>query len=391
MSNMLTQPPVYMVKRLCSRNRFLVVVVLLACFTPVYPASINAIKWAKSDTSVQFFITPSQRVGYLTENLLAENGYFVLELLGITQNYGTKWIEVKEPYLSRVLVQSDGDRLKFFFYPPVMTNMSIDYDRTKKDTLVVTITPFLKNPEGCKVIIIDPGHGGKSRGARSAYKINGKYVWEKDVVLQMSYKLKRLIDQSPGYVARLTRTDDSYVGLSERVELSRKLGGDLFVSIHCNAVRGFRATNARGIEFYCWSHRGTDSETGKFLESLENEEMLDISQTDSNGQLKKVLTNLLKEELQVQKQESLNLCSMLNASFKKDSYFLKYNRGIKEARFKVLANYEMPATLIEVGFISNPYEAKLLIDSDFQWRACRAIFAGIQGYFSSKRLTVTAE
>lgn len=351
----------------------------------VIGATIKSIKWKTSPESLYFLITPDKRIPYTTENRLVEEGYFSVELSGITTRYENKTVPINDFRLSQVKIQPLSNRLKFIFYPQSVVSFSVGYDNQEKNCLVVSITPTLKKLENCRVIIIDPGHGGKSRGARSAYKINGRYVWEKDIVLQIAYKLKRLIDHSPGFVAYLTRTDDRYISLSRRVELAQKMKGDLFISIHCNAVSGFRPSRVRGIEFFCWNEKGSESEAVKFLERLENDEMGNsIINPTNNHHLKRILTNLLKEELELQKQKSKQFCYLLNKTFRENSYFRKYNRGVKEARFKVLANYSMPAVLIEVGFLSNKYEARLLVNPDFQWIVSRAIFKGIKKYFSTQ-------
>ena len=229
-------------------------------------------------------------------------------------------------------------------------------------------------------IVIDPGHGGKSRGARSAYKINGRYVWEKDVVLSVSKRLKHLIDASPHLVCVLTREDDYYVSLGERVDFAQNLNADMFVSIHCNAGPGFKPTKARGIEFFCWSERGSRNEALRFLERLENDENV-ASPKERNNQI--LFTRLLRDSLTYQKEASYRLCEALDKEFRRYPYFQRYNRGIKEARFRVLANGGMPAVLIEIGFISNKYEARHLVDSHFKGIIARAIFNGINRYFAS--------
>lgn len=332
---------------------------------------------------MKFCIFLNEPVKFLTEDWLSTKGYFSVELSGIAANYGARYVEVGDPRLSQVVMESHSGRLKFTFFTQEGVKFDVGYDSEGKNCLVINIQRISQKPSVPKKVILDPGHGGEARGARSAHKIKGEYLWEKDVVLDIALKLKRLCDNSPNLQAFMTRTDDRYVSLYERVKFAEEVKGELFISIHCNAIEGFRPTEARGVEFYCWSERGSDYEAGRFLEQLENDEFLETVKSGANNNLKKILTDLLKEELRKQKNQSLYLCQILNTSFKKFPYFQRYNRGVKEARFKVLANYSMPAVLIETGFISNKYEARLLSDQNFQWTIAKAIFNGIAEYFSS--------
>jgi N-acetylmuramoyl-L-alanine amidase len=350
------------------------------------PATIKSIKWVKTSSALDFRITTDTRVRFTTRNCLSERGYFTLEMSNISANYGNKWLEVKDFRLGKVKVDSFNDTLRFTFYPSVMVTYDFLYDAKNANCLVTKIMPVVRKPGDNKIIIIDPGHGGKSKGARSAYKVNGKYVWEKDLVLNVARKLKRKIDLMPGYKAYLTRNSDTYVSLARRVEFAQKMQGDLFLSIHCNAVDGYRASQARGIEFFCWSERGSENEAIRYLEKMENDVDLYKETSNGNNDVKKILKNLIKEGIEIQKDESLRFCNILDDSFRENSYFKKYNRGVKEARFKVLANHVMPSALIEVGFMSNKYEVRNLVRDTFQNDVCNAIFNSITRYFSYQHL-----
>ncbi len=356
---------------------------------PAHSASVESIKWVRSPDSLDFQIRLSDRVAYTISDHITRKGYFSVQLKDISSNYGNRWIDVNNIYLRRVKVDSARDTLRLTFYPQVLVRYSVHYDRANMNFLHISLTPVVKKRSNSKIIVLDPGHGGKSRGARSAVKINGSYVWEKDLVLDIAYKLKRLIDLSPDYIACMTRTDDRYLGLTDRIKYAQKMGGDLFISIHCNAVGGYRSSKARGIEFFHWSERGSEHEAVRFLERIENEEHRDCAAPDNNGELKAILTTLFKEELEERKRESRDFCKILNASFCQYPYFREYNRGIKKARFKVLANHMMPSVLVELGFMSNKSEIYRLVDEEFQWQACKAMFASIRKYFSYDFITAS--
>ncbi len=237
-----------------------------------------------------------------------------------------------------------------------------------------------------KVVIIDPGHGGDSKGARSSRKVNGRYIWEKDLNLVIAKVLKEVIDSSPNMTAFLTRTRDKDMTLTERIAFAEHHRGDVFISIHCNATRGYEATRAQGIELFYWNEKGSDNAAVKYLEELENEGQLNINGSKQNATL---FRNLLKDKLEVEKNKSIEVCNNVSTALKDIAYFRKYNRGIKSARFRVLVNYYMPALLIECGFINNPTEVKHLLDRKFHVNLARSVFNGLNLYFAQKDMNFT--
>ena len=206
-----------------------------------------------------------------------------------------------------------------------------------------------------KLIIIDPGHGGFNKGARSYRKIKGKYYWEKDLVLQYALKLKSLMSQSSNVTALLTRSTDDYVSLTDRVEFAQNNEGDLFLSIHLNDSPNPHSRTARGLELFHWNETGSNNAADQYLEKLENDQMLPKLSQAQDTQLKRILAGMLKDALEEQKNRSARLCDMMWDSFRKSPYFEKYHRDppVKSARFVVLANYAMPSLLVEAGFLSN--------------------------------------
>ncbi|VEB31665.1 N-acetylmuramoyl-L-alanine amidase [Legionella pneumophila] len=110
--------------------------------------------------------------------------------------------------------------------------------------------------------MLDAGHGGKDPGARGPRRSN-----EKDVVLAITLKLKRLIDRQPGMRAVLTRSGDYYVGLRQRLDIARKYNGDVFISIHADA---FNNPHSNGASVFALSQRGATSEAARWLAEKEN-------------------------------------------------------------------------------------------------------------------------
>lgn len=217
-----------------------------------------------------------------------------------------------------------------------------------------------------KRIVIDPGHGGFDPGA-----VNKRLgLTEKEITLKLAMKLKALIEKNSNIKVFLTRNADYYVTLSDRTVTANQYQADLFISLHCN---GFKDASARGIETFLSSRKASDAEAARVAE-LENAPAKDepIFQKDNSVDIESILRSLhrhtfLKESRELAKK---TLDGMLRrASFS--------NRGVKSANFFVLRHAQMPAILIEAGFITNYSEAKKLQKEDFQQKIARGIYEAI--------------
>lgn len=243
-----------------------------------------------------------------------------------------------------------------------------------------TASPPTASPAASRkkpLVILDPGHGGWHKGA--AGTVNGRTVWEKDLTMSMARKTKTLLDARGRYEVILTRTQDVYVGLYERVQFAEKREGDLFVSIHCNATDNPSARNrARGLEFWYWNKNGSTSAAARELERLENDESGNPGLSQALPQARRLLSSLMADQLEVQALQSRKVCEAMESVFLRQSYFRQYYRGIHSARFKVLENYMMPSVLVEVGFLSHPTEARLLASGQFQDQAAQCLADSIE-------------
>ncbi|WP_058533317.1 N-acetylmuramoyl-L-alanine amidase family protein [Legionella saoudiensis] len=222
------------------------------------------------------------------------------------------------------------------------------------------------------IVVLDAGHGGKDSGARGPHASK-----EKDVVLAITLKLKRLIDQQPGMHAVLTRSGDYYVGLRERLDIARKYNGDIFVAIHADA---FHNPHSNGASVFALSQRGATSEAAHWLAEKENYSELggvNLGELDDqNGIVRSVLIDLSQT-------------ATINAGLEMGKRVLNqlggfaklHNSRVEQARFVVLKSPDIPSILVETGFISNPREEQNLTSPAYQLRLSQAIFQGIKGYF----------
>ncbi len=214
-------------------------------------------------------------------------------------------------------------------------------------------------------VVIDPGHGGRFTGARGC---SGSL--EKHLTLDISKRLKRLLEENLGMNVYMTRETDCHVFLRDRTGLANKTKADLFISVHCNA---FKDPQAHGTETFFLSESRTDLERAVALR--ENQDFIDELKDAPEGMqdfLTTILASLTQNEFL---EESSELAELVQTALIKRLGLR--DRGVKQAPFYVLVGAYMPAILVEVAFMSNPTEEKLLLDPDFQEKAAYAIYEGV--------------
>jgi len=394
--------------------------------------NLSSLTWQSLPDSFLLTITTDTSIRYTVVDRLDKDGCFFIDILNIAQTYENRSYQPEDPRINKIDIQSNPEaktiRLTFFPKPgtrwsvepgerPINLKVQLRQEKPVPDTrleikspvatpntntiatpVILSGTPATPPPapptspapparteselKGRKLVIIDPGHGGYNKGARCARKINGTYYYEKDLVLNIAQKLQFLIEKSPNLTAVMTREKDEYVSLIDRVDIAQKKEGALFISIHLNDAP--QSSTARGIEIYHWAETGANDAALRYLEKLENDQDLPKVSDAQDQHLKQILKGMLKDALEEEKISSERVCEAMWQSFQTNPYFRTYHRTppIKSAHFTVLANYAMPAILIEVGFLSNTKEAQYLVTESFQWTTARLIHNGIQNYFA---------
>ena len=226
---------------------------------------------------------------------------------------------------------------------------------------------------GINTVVIDPGHGGKDPGAISP---NNNY--EKTVVLKVSLLLGEMIQKNfPEVKVIYTRNDDRFIGLAKRAKIANDIGADLFISIHANAIE---IPSANGFETWVLGLYKSQAalEVAKFENSAilmeENNEQT-YSEFDPNDPDAYIALSMRQNAF-------LDQSLILANAIQKDSK-LKLglrNRGVKQAGFMVLYRATMPAVLVELGFLSNPRDEKLLISKSGQIKLANHLFEGFKNY-----------
>lgn len=225
----------------------------------------------------------------------------------------------------------------------------------------------LKNRQNINVIVLDPGHGGRDPGA-----INRQLgIKEKDINLSIALKVGEYINRyMPDVEVVYTREDDRFVELEQRGLIATRAGGDLFISIHANSAQNTRAS---GIEVYFMGLARTQSalramkrensvieleEGGGPIELSEEELLIYELANAGNLAISETLATMIEDQLRTRANRS--------------------SRGVKQAGFMVLWNLPMPAVLIELGFITNPDEARYMTSENGQAILASAIFRAIR-------------
>lgn len=237
--------------------------------------------------------------------------------------------------------------------------------------LLLATTAFAEPPR--PVIILDPGHGGAQEGA-----IGPQGVFEKNVCLQIAFKLKALLQKSVGAQVFLTREKDALVHLSDRVEFANKKTPTLFVSIHANSMptRKQREVTS-GIETYFLSASATDDNARRTADR-ENAESLHSLVPRGEDTLAYILADLERSEAHV---DSSRLAYAIHQKLIEGT--AAQDRGVQQAPFYVLMGVTAPAVLVEVGFISHPEEGKKLKDAAYQDTVASAIASGVKEFLAT--------
>lgn len=219
-------------------------------------------------------------------------------------------------------------------------------------------------------VIIDAGHGGKDPGAMGQNKSK-----EKEIVLDISMRIKRILEKE-GIKVKLTRTDDNFITLQERTEFASKTKADAYISIHANFSP---KRSVSGIEVFALRNL-TMSEKGDENRMLNKKVFLsNLSTNPRDKNVESVVEDLLYEYKQ---SESLKLARKMGENLSRS--LKASNRGTKTAGFYVLRNTFIPAVLVEVGFLSNAKEERLLKSDSYRDKVARSIANTLLDYSKGK-------
>jgi N-acetylmuramoyl-L-alanine amidase len=223
------------------------------------------------------------------------------------------------------------------------------------------------------LVALDPGHGGLDTGTKGP---NGEL--EKDIVLNFAQVLRGRIEKSGKYRVLMTRTDDTFVPLADRVRMARAAGAALFVSIHADALpRG--EGDAQGASVYTLSDTASDSEAAKLAEQENRADV--IAGVDLKAEPDDVANILLDLAERETKAFSLQFARKIVGELKRATRLHK--KPLKSAGFRVLRAPDVPSVLVELGYVSNHADLRELLSDTWRNRTAETIAQAIDSYLST--------
>lgn len=229
------------------------------------------------------------------------------------------------------------------------------------------------------IVAIDAGHGGKDPGAVG--KLN---ILEKDITLLIAKELERTLRDTKGYKPVMIRRDDSFVDLNDRYQNARKVGADIFVSIHADA---FRLASVKGASVFVWSEEASSitAENLSKKELANNPEVkAKIGKLDVNDFDEDAARTLYQLVYEAKIENSILLGNKILDKLRLDPYTKLHKKNVEFADFRVLKSIDIPSVLVESGFLSNPEDAARLKGKPGRRMIARSIFLGIHNYFKEK-------
>ena len=249
--------------------------------------------------------------------------------------------------------------------------VSKDDSGTSKKTAAAT-TPAKQPVKTKRVIVLDPGHGGKDPGA-----IGYSGVHEKRLTLAFGQELKKELE-TQGYKVYLTRNSDVFIPLRDRVNLARKHDADLFISIHADSTRNRKA---KGLSVYTLSEHASDKEAEALAERENKADVIaGLNLVEHSKEVSDILINLAQRE-------SMNKSSELATHMVRElrQSVSLVNDTHRFAGFAVLKAPDVPSVLLEMGYMSNAQEEKSLQQASYRQKLATAVRKAVDNYFRSMR------
>jgi N-acetylmuramoyl-L-alanine amidase len=230
----------------------------------------------------------------------------------------------------------------------------------------------VRKVERLTIVAIDPGHGGEDPGA-----IGPSGLKEKDVVLAVALRLRDKLNALPGLRAMLTRDDDFFVPLYDRVRKARRVQADLFISLHADA---FMTPRARGASVFALSSGAATSAAARWMADKENNADLVGGVNQRGRKDAQLLRTMLEMSTAAQIRDSLAVGDEILQRIGRVGQLHKSK--VEQAGFAVLKAPDIPSILVETAFISNPQEEALLRSARYQDKLVDALVTGVRRYFA---------
>jgi N-acetylmuramoyl-L-alanine amidase len=279
------------------------------------------------------------------------------------------------------LVPTDRDRfLGLAMTAPTQPVAAAPLAQSPASTATVNPQPGSRKAKSAKpVVVLDPGHGGLDAGT-----LGTAGTAEKDVVLRFARQLREKLIATGRFDVRMTREIDVFVRLDERVRMARELGCELFISLHTDSVPAQIAhLNVRGATVYTMSELTGDARAQQLAEK---ENLSDVVagvelRHDEQPEVASILTDLMRRETA---NNSLNFTTTLLPYMKKVTGLSREPH--RHAAFKVLRAPDFPSVLVELGFLSNKEDEKLLVAKGWQEQVASSVTQAVEAYFAKRQV-----
>jgi N-acetylmuramoyl-L-alanine amidase len=224
------------------------------------------------------------------------------------------------------------------------------------------------------LIVIDPGHGGIDNGAKAP---SGEL--EKDVVLNFAQTLRARLEATRKYQVAMTRSDDTFIALTERVKFARAHGAALLISVHADAIPKSEG-QAEGATVYTLSENASDAEAARLAEAENKADVIaGVDLTAEPGDVANILVDLAQRET---KTYSAQFARTLVGQIKATARLHK--NPLKAAGFKVLTAPDVPSVLVELGYMSTKNDLKQLTSAEWQGKTATALAQAVDAYFAPR-------
>jgi N-acetylmuramoyl-L-alanine amidase len=226
------------------------------------------------------------------------------------------------------------------------------------------------------VIVIDPGHGGVDNGTQSGGET------EKNLVLGFGLALRDRIEQTGKYRVVMTRSDDTFIPLADRVRIAHNQSAALFVSIHADALPR-REGDAQGATIYTLSDRASDAEAERLAETENKADAIGgVNLTEEPTEVADILIDLAQRETRT----FSNRFARLLAGEMKNSARM-YKHPLKSAGFRVLKAPDVPSVLVELGYVSNKSDLEHLVSENWRSKTVGSMAQAIDAFFAKRLVT----
>jgi N-acetylmuramoyl-L-alanine amidase len=247
-------------------------------------------------------------------------------------------------------------------------------NHTERADMPAAHAPAAKDSDPRPLVVLDPGHGGLDTGTKGS---SGEE--EKDIVLTFAQRLRERLEKSGKYRVLLTRSDDTFVALADRVKIARDAGATLLVSIHADSLPHGEG-DAQGASIYTLSDTATDSEAARLAETENRADVIaGVDLKSEPDDVAGILIDLAERET---KSLSTQFARKLAGEMKPVTRMHK--KPLKSAGFRVLRAPDIPSVLVELGYVSNRQDLQLLLSEPWRNRTADSMAQAIETFLSSQ-------